>query len=377
MNEALDIGPNKNLFHPSKQAKYATKKDVETLFPNLEGDAKRYIETITSDSYKKTIERLEHYTGKPARQYNLPALLSTIMTAMEKIITLQQGHEQKLEELAVNIVLKLPEFKMFKQLAADGFIKFDVKLLDADLQNAITEQEKEEQQEQPQDESEVTDGEELNMELASQFKYVDENLLKRQFANMVTQGNAVNKLYLFQLASDSLNKIDPALVNLYGIISVIVQTSYYAMPDEPLTAAVKEMAVGSEEIKPDDDGTYTIIVRSPFFPYLIHEVVKGLYDYLSIDIVSQAQLGRETLDQELIDIMSGPALYTNIAKMIPQKDIEYLPFVFKLLIGLDINTIKEVLAAGGKSQAIIQQLLQRAKDLQDNYDKGEFGTENN
>lgn len=377
MNEALDIGPNKDLFHPSKQAKYATKKDVETLFPNLEGDAKRYIETITSDSYKKTIERLEHYTGKPARQYNLPALLSTIMTAMEKVITLQQGHEQKLEELAVNIVLELPEFKMFKQLAADGFIKFDVKLLDANLQNAITEQEKEEQQEQPQDESEVTDGEELNMELASQFKYVDENSLKRQFANMVTQGNAVNKLYLFQLASDSLNKIDPDLVNLYGILSVIVQTSYYAMPDEPLTAAVKEMAVGSEEIEPDDDGTYTIIVRSPFFPYLIHEVVKGLYDYLSIDIVSQAQLGGETLDQELIDIMSGPSLYTNIVKMIPQKDIEYLPLVFKLLIGLDINTIKEVLAAGGKSQAIIQQLLQRAKDLQDNYDKGEYGTENN
>jgi hypothetical protein len=192
---------------------------------------------------------------------------------------------------------------------------------------------------------------------------------------MVTQGNAVNKLYLFQLASDSLNKIDPTLVNLYGILSVIVQTSYYAVPDMPLTAAAKDMAVGSEEIVPGKDGTYTIKARSPFFPYLIHEVVKGLYDYLSIDVVNQAQLGGETLDQEIIDIMSGPELYTNLSKMLPQKDIEYLPLVFKLLLGLDVSIIREVLTGGGKAQAYVERLLQKAKELQDSYDKGAYGTE--
>lgn len=369
----MDTGNVPGLFHPSKQAKYATPLDVEKLFPNLGGDAKRYIETITSNSYKKTVERLEHYTGKPAGQQNLPSLLSTVMAAMQKVQTIQRGHEKELEQLAVDVVLELPEFKMFKQLVSDGFIKLDVKLEDANLENAITEQEKEEQQEQPQNENEITEGEELNMKLAEQLKNADDNLLKRQFANMVTQGNAVNKLYLFQLASDSLNKIDPNLVKLYGILSVVVQTSYYAMPDMPLTAAAKEMAVGSEEIEPQKDGTYVVKARSPFFPYLIHELVKGFYDYLSIDIVNQAQLSGETLDQELIDIMSGPELYTNLSKLLPQKDIEYLPLVFKLLLQLDINIIREVLTGGGKAQAYAQRLLQKAKDLQDNYDKGEFG----
>jgi hypothetical protein len=376
MNEAIDTGGAPGLFHPSKQAKYASPLDIEQLFPNLGGDAKRYIETITSDSYKKTIERLERYTGKPARQFNVPSLMATIIAAMQKVQALQQGHEQKLEKLAVDIVLDLPEFKMFKQLTADGFIKFDVKLEDANLDNAITEQEKEEQQDQPQNENDITDGEELNMELAEQLKNADENVLKRQFANMVTQGNAVNKLYLFQLASDSLNKIDPTLVNLYGILSVIVQTSYYAVPDMPLTAAAKDMAVGSVEIVPGKDGTYTIKARSPFFPYLIHEVVKGLYDYLSIDVVNQAQLGGETLDQEIIDIMTGPELYTNLSKMLPQKDIEYLPLVFKLLLGLDVSIIREVLTGGGKARAYVERLLQKAKELQDSYDKGAYGTEN-
>ena len=377
MNEAIDTGDKApGLFHPSKQAKYATLLDVEKIFPNLEGDAKRYIETVTSDSYKKTIERLEHYTGYPARQFDVNALLSTIMTAMMQVLNLQKGHEKELEKLAVDIVLDLPEFKMFKQLAADGFIKFDVKLEDANIQNAITDQEKQEQQDQPQDENEVTSGEELTIELANQFKNADDNMLKRQFANMITQGNAVNKLYLFQLASDSLNKMDPSLVNLYGILSVIVQTSYYAMPDMPLTAAAKNSAIGSEEIVPGKDGVYTIITRSPFFPYLIHEIVKGLYDYLSMDIVNQAQLSGETLDQELVDIMTGPELYTNLAKLVPQKDIEYLPLVFKLLLGLDINIIREVLSGGGKAQTYIQKLLQTAKEQQSDYDKSEFGAEN-
>ena len=370
LDEAIDTGDKApELFHKSKQAKYSTPLGIEKILPNLGGDAKRYIETVTSDSYKKTIERLEHYTGKPAHQFNLPKLMSTVMNALQKVQVIQKGHEKELEKLAVDIVLNLPEFKMFKNLVDQGLIKFDAKLEDANIQNAITEQEQQEQQERPQNQNELTGSEELNVQLANQL---DDNNLKRQFANMITQGNAVNKLYLFQLASDSLNKIDPNLIKLYGIMSVMVQASYYAIPDMPLTNAMKGSAVGSEEIEPNDDGTYTIVARSPFFPYLVHEIVKGLYDYLSMDIVSQSQLDDETLDSELVDIMSGPALYTNLAKLIPQKDIEYLPLVFKLMLGLDVNTIKEILSGGGKTQMHIQKLLQQAKDLQNDYEKEEY-----
>ena len=70
--------------------------------------------------------------------------------------------------------------------------------------------------------------------------------------------------------------------------------------------------------------------------------------------------------------MSGPALYTNLAKLIPQKDIEYLPLVFKLMLGLDVNTIKEILSGGGRTQMHIQKLLQQAKDLQNDYEKEEY-----
>ena len=134
--------------------------------------------------------------------------------------------------------------------------------------------------------------------------------------------------------------------------------------------------MGSEEIVPNEDGTYTIIAKSPFFPYLIHEIVKGLYDYLSIDITTQANLSGETLDQEIVDIMSGPQLYINLAKLIPSKDIEYLPLCFKLLLQEDINTIKTVLTGGARSQIIINNILLQAKDLLDTHNKDSYESDN-
>ena len=50
--------------------------------------------------------------------------------------------------------------------------------------------------------------------------------------------------------------------------------------------------------------------------------------------------------------------------------------MFKLLLGLDINIIREVLSGGGKAQTYIQKLLQTAKEQQSDYDKSEFGAEN-
>lgn len=367
-NEAIDTGEHGHLFHPSKQAKYEAPHDVEKLFPNLGPDAKRYIEVITGQAYQKAIERLQHYTGKNVAQLNLPTLMSTVMGSLQQVIQLQNGHKEDLEELAVNIVLELPEFKAFKKWKESGLLKFDVKLEQANLDNAIVEADKEGKNEEGSDD--LTPTEDVDLKLAENIGDASEGALKRKFANMITQGNAVNKLYLFQLANDNLNKIDPSLSKLYGILSSIVQTSYYAMPDMAFSNSVKDAAVGSEEVVPDENGGgYTIVARSPFFPYLVHEIVKGCWDLLAIDIASQKELAGETLDDEVMDIMSGPQLYTNMAKLVPNKDMEYLPYVYRLLLKQDINVLREVLSSGGKGQAIMNKLLQQAKDMQGEYDQ--------
>ncbi|NBW33657.1 MAG: hypothetical protein EBR30_01225 [Cytophagia bacterium] len=366
-NEAIETGPHGHLFHPSKKAKYSTVQEVEKLFPNLGPDAHRYIETVTSDAYKKAIERLQTYTGKDPSRLNLPTLLSTVMGAMQRVTELQSERKEELEKLAIDIVLELPEFKAFKKWKDSGRIKFDVKLEDANLNNAITAGSQEAEEEEG-DEEDLTPSEDLDLKLAENVGEASDGALKRKFANMITQGNATNKLYLFQMASEKLDQIDPSLTKLYGVLSSIVQTSYYAMPDMAFSDAVKSSAVGSEEVVPDEDG-YVIKARSPFFPYLIHEIVKGCWDLLSVDITSQENLGKETLDDEVVDIMSGPQLYTNMSRLIPSKDIEYLPYVYRLLLKQNANTIREVLAGGGRAQGIMNGLLQQAKSIQGEYEQ--------
>ena len=360
--EAIDVGgEGKNLFHPTKLALYKNKHDVEQLFPDLGPEADRYLELVTSESYKQMLKKLEHYTGKPIGQFNLPVLMQMVMTALRRVAAAQRGHEPELERAAVDIVLSLPEFKMFKDLVASGAIKLDVKLQAPDLQNAVTEQDKKANQ------NELAPVEELNMIVAHELEGGDEGALKRKFANMITQGNAVNKFYLFNLAKETIDKIDPNLVNLYGMVSALVHASYYAGPMMEFSGAqAQQAAVGSEEVIPDGD-SYIIKARSPFFPYLIHELVKGFYNYLSMDITSQKELEGETLDQETMQIMSGPQMYTNLSKMVPTKDAEYLPLVYKLLLQQDTNTIKTVLGGGARGQSIINKLLQQAKQSMEDY----------
>ena len=337
------------------------------MFPNLGPEAQRYIETITGDAYKKAVERLQTYTGKNPSTLSLPALMQTVMGALQKVEQIQSGRSKELEKLAVDIVLNLPEFKAFKKWRDSGKLKFDVKLIDANLDNAIVAAEQEGEEEEAND-KELTPYETVDFNVAQTLQDASDAVLKRKFANMMTQGNATNKLYLFQMASEQLNQIDPSLTKLYGVLSSIVQTSYYAMPVMNFTMDIKSSAVGSEEVVPDEDG-YIIKARSKYFPYLIHEIVKGCWDLLSIDVVSNAELGNETLDDEVMDIMTGPQLYTNMSKLIPSKDIELLPYVYRLLLKKDINTIREVLSGGGRAQNIINTLIQQAKTMQGEYDQ--------
>ena len=292
--------------------------------------------------------------------------MTVVYQAMGQLVGMEQQNKQALEKLAVDVVLNLPEFKMFKELVSSGQLKIDAKIAKPDLSNAVAEP--------PQEEPGLDQEEQQVVNFTKNISDASEDVLKRKFANMITQGNATNKLYLFQLASDALNNINPNFINLYGILSSVVQTSYYSLPVMSLAGMdLDNAAMGSEEVIPEDD-VYTIKARGTFLPYLIHEIVKGLYDYLSMDITSQENLDTETLDDEFVDIMSGPQLYTNLTKHIPSKDVEYLPLVYKLLLRENINAIKEVLSGGGKSQSTINRLIQQAKQMMGEYSSsGEEG----
>lgn len=383
--EALDLPEGDSIFHPTKKSMVEdTIHDVEEIMPTLGPNAQRYLELITSNSYKKLLERLELYVGQSITSTNLPAVLQSIMTAYEQIVAFESAHVDQLSELALNVVLSLPEFQLIKKRFDSGDLHIDAKLDKPDLSRAqmaheVTPDEAQPEENQPEPVENVEEpkgdleaDEQANFEIANELVTNPNGALKRKLANFVTQGNAVQKLFLFNLVVDQLNNIDRRLVGLYGLLTAGVQVSYYITP-VIVGVDLRQAAVGSEEVSlgkegDDNSGIYTIKARGSCFPYLVHEIVKGIYDYLTMDIASDADLAKETIDQEILEIMAGPDLYKSLSTLIPQESITLTPLIFKNMFSLSKEQITQILGGGNRAQTLMRELINISRQQLEEYE---------
>ena len=370
LTEKIETGEdNPDLIDPSKRAKIENEKDyVEQILPDLGPAADRYLEIITSESYQKNIDRVAYYLGISKQQIqdkfpNYPTMMMLAMKALSDIKKAEQSMKTQLQQLAVQVVLDLPENKFIKKLVDDEDIIIDARLGNADLTQAITADKMDEEMNNG-----LTVAENLNMQLNTMLGGDTDGKLRRTLANYMTQGDAVNKLFLFNNVSDKLDAMSPNLSKKYGVLAAITQIGYYLTPDFPITSDIVSMAaVGSEQVVPTGE-KYTIKARAMTFPYLVHELVKGIGDYLSMDLASQEELDTETMDDEIKQIMAGPALELKLRKLIPADKIEYLPIVKKLFYKLPVETIKDILLGGMKAQSYMNDLIKQAEESMEDVD---------
>jgi hypothetical protein len=365
LTEKIDTGEDMpDLIDPSKRAKIENEKDyVEQILPDLGPEADRYLEIITSESYQQNVKRVAHYLGISVSEVqnkfpNYPTMAMLAIKALNDIKRAESGMKQQLEQIAVNLVLDLPENKLIKQSVEDGYVKIDAKLGNADLTKAVTADKMNE--EMPNG---LTVAENLNIQLNTALGGDTEGKLRRTLANYMTQGDAVNKLFLFNTISDELDALSPNLSKKYGVLAAVTQIGYYMTPDFPITSDIVNMAaVGSEQVIPTGEN-YTIKARAMTFPYLVHELVKGFGDYLSMDVASQEELDTETMDDEIKQIMAGPALEMKLRKLVPLDKIDLLPMIKKLFYKEEIDIIKQILLGGQKAQFYMNQLIAQAEEL--------------
>ena len=370
LTEKIDTGDDMpDLIDPSKRAKIENEKDyVEQILPDLGPEADRYLEIITSESYQKNIQRVAYYLGININEIqnkfpNYPTMVMLAIKALNDIKRAESGMKQQLEQIAVDVVLDLPENKFIKKLVDDEDIIIDAKLGNADLTKAVTTDKMDE--EMPNG---LTVAENLNIQLNTMLGDKTEGKLRRTLANYMTQGDAVNKLFLFNNVSDKLDQLSPNLSKKYGVLAAITQIGYYLTPDFPITSDIVNMAaVGSEQVIPTGE-KYTIKARAMTFPYLVHELVKGIGDYISMDVASQEELDTETMDDEIKQIMAGPALEMKLRKLVPLDKIEYLPIIKKLFYKLPIETIKDILLGGMKAQSYMNDLVKTAEESMEDVD---------
>ena len=361
MEEAIDVDDNPDFIDPSKRSKIEDEKDyVEQILPDLGPEADRYLEIITSESYKQNIQRVARYLNVNVNELqnkfpDFPTMMMIAFKTLRDLQSIELSLKPRLEKMAVDVVLNLNEYKHLKAMVDSGEILLDVKMGTADLTKSITVDKL--NQELP---SGLTVAETLNMQLNNELE--NEGKLRRTLANYMTQGDAVNKLFLFNLISEQLDAMSPNLANKYGVLAAITQIGYYMTPDVAITSdLVRSAAVGSEQVIPTGD-KYKIKVRAMSFPYLVHELVKGFGDYLSMDLASQDELDTETLDDETKQIMAGPALEMKLRKLIPPDKIELLPIIKKLFYNSEIPVIKAILLGGAQAQKHVNDLIATAEE---------------
>ena len=370
LTEKIDTGEDiPDFIDPSKRAKIENEKDyVEQILPDLGPEADRYLEIITSESYQQNVKRVAYYLGISVSEIqakfpNYPTMVMLAIKTLNDIKRAESSLKSQLEQIAVDVVLDLPENKFIKQLVEDEDIIIDAKLGNADLTKAVTA----DKMDQEMDNG-LTVAENLNMQLNTMLSGDTDGKLRRTLANYMTQGDAVNKLFLFNTVSDKLDALSPNLSKKYGVLSAITQIGYYLTPDFPITSDIVNMAaVGSEQVIPTGD-KYTIKARAMTFPYLVHELIKGIGDYISMDVASQEELDTETMDDEIKQIMAGPALEMKLRKLIPADKIEYLPIIKKLFYKLPIETIKDILLGGMKAQSFMNGLIKQAEESMEDVD---------
>jgi len=281
---------------------------------------------VASKRFRDVVEKVKRYTGvNEVTQNQLMNLQGMLMQAVKQVKQIESNNEGYLEQLAVDVVkkeLSLPD---------DAF-QYDVELTSMPGQIDMSKMRKD--SEEPEDEDvldqfgvEENEAEDDLENFMAAFEKFDLEKAKRRFINTLIQGASKKGHYMYHLVKDELEKLDPKLLNLYGVLMSVNDLLYWIMPDEMVMKAA-ESGQGMEGKEEVDDTTDppTIKAKGLFFPILIHELLKGVYEVLgtqglpddpkAADMVMASQ---DTLPYEIWDLRLGPVIWEKFMASYPEK----------------------------------------------------------
>jgi hypothetical protein len=276
---------------------------------------------IKEIEYKKFLDKdvLDYLDTKVKEPYNghrdLPELISNAMTSLPLIKKIEEDFIPSLEELAVSLVKEA-----FPIIEQEG-IEIEAKI------GTSGETEFEEDEIEPDSPDEEPE-EELNVD----------DQAKRRITNALTQGSSVRGSYIYNMMKDELDVLDERLFDSYNKLLKSTYGLYDFMNYTP--EQVKQLAQSSGDVgamgkvkvmvpKPKDedgneDGKIKIKAVAQTFPFLIHEIIKGLYEIISLSgftnpnkEYNQKVMSKvDTLFNEIDDLKFGKYIYDAVNRVL-------------------------------------------------------------
>ena len=174
---------------------------------------------------------------------------------------------------------------------------------------------------------------------------------RRRIINAITQGASIRGTKAFYIFKDLLDVMDESLVEQYN---EIIGNAYGIYDDDNAIAMMLAMMSqnsasqgGESEVDWDEEeGTLVIKAKAIIFPILIHELVKGLYEILSLQGFSGdaeknkqivAKVDKATNEPE--DLRYGKFIYDALAKHII--DSPYDPTKLRELFFIEVYKLPD------------------------------------
>lgn len=366
----MDTGEYPDMVHQDRKHGLKTRKHpmgANPAYPEHQktGKPDNFEELVASEQYQATLKKLTDYfrrvTGNAGArirgQQDLMTIGMQLQAGLQTMVQIEAGHKERLEELAVELVFQLPKFKKFKDAWQDGEFIIDAQLGQADLEDVKFSDEVEDEREEMEN-----------------YRDMDLEVQKRHAINAMIHGGAVGDNYAFHLVQDELNAIDPKLVPLYGLLMASTEIGYFVTGDAAIRGAGREAGVGSTRLNMDGE-TPVIKARGITFPVLVQEVIKGLFELVSVSglpadkrvrkhVIDKADL----LDAETWHMLVGRGLWNNIVKQMDLTDSELTMQLYHALVSLpprEFNdAMKKIQAGGPEGKKVVKDILAGIQDAE-------------
>ena len=318
-------GPER--MEPGIERKITSKQTPYHEHPAMPGGDKDFIEVVSSKRFKDSVDKVRRYLGNttPLQGRNpLMNLMGMVMGGLREVSRIESQNKEYLENLAIDLVKK--ELGIPK-----GSLQFDAKLVHGGMSAAEgmrTEPQEPEEEEVEDAFKEAEEHTEDLLNFADAFEQFNLEKAKRRFINSLIQGAAFKGGHMYVLVGEELNRLDPQLLNLYGVTQSLMEHMYWIYPDMEGMAGSGGGQMGQSEIDEETDPP-TVKARAATFPLLIHELVKGVYEVFGThglpDDPKQQELvmnAEDTLPAEIWDSRLGPIFWEKFVATYPSELFE-------------------------------------------------------
>lgn len=222
-------------------------------------------------------------------------------------------------------------------------------------------------------------GEDIEFNSIDEVKVLKDEVYKRRILNALCMGGAIRLSNCIDNFTETLNKFDPSLVDLYKKIIAINQYLLYEREDIGMDDENK-MQLGTVVVRLGNESTKVCInAQGTIFPILLSELFRGFLElFVTHGLPKDRNLAfmimgkSDFLKAEVWDMKLGPVLWDILYSTFDNVNSNELPYLLKRISTVKTQNfhklMQEIFARTSKGKRIASKFLKKVKkDIE--YDK--------